>query len=347
MVAITYMNNHDLDHPEIVELLSTGFTGTLRGWWDSYLTKDSRESIKRAVKLNDEGLPIFDEKRNSGIPDGVNTLIHTILKHFVGTLTNVSSRVSDYLNNLRCPTMSDYRWYHAVFLSRVMLRKDCKKPYWKEKFIDGLPPLFAHKIQNPELQKEYLDRFKKNLTKNEDSKKLKSTISFEEVLERFNKKKPKELTIGDLKQKLNIVESNIDYLRHELETIKTDNNNIKQELSILKLDKSIDKHQSDNEQDEPKEGNDPCQQALFPDTGISDTINSILNNSIPPKWFTKLNIVVSPTYNFDVIAMIDSGADMNCIQEDLIPPEYFEYSSERLISANGSQMKIKHELPNA
>ncbi|KAL0010933.1 hypothetical protein SO802_006041, partial [Lithocarpus litseifolius] len=99
---------------------------------------DSRESIKRAVKLNDEGLPIFDEKRNSGIPDGVNTLIHTILKHFVGTLTNVSSRVSDYLNNLRCPTMSDYR---------VMLRKDCKKPYWKEKFIDGLPPLFAHKVK--------------------------------------------------------------------------------------------------------------------------------------------------------------------------------------------------------
>ncbi|KAK9998125.1 hypothetical protein SO802_017728 [Lithocarpus litseifolius] len=145
MVAITYMNNHSLDHPEIVELLSTGFSGTLRGWWDSYLTEDSRESIKRAVKMNDDGFPIFDEKRNSGIPDGVNTLVYTILKHFVGTLTNVSSRVSDYLNNLRCPTMSDYRWYQAIFLSRVMLRKDCKKPYWKEKFIDGLPPIFAHK----------------------------------------------------------------------------------------------------------------------------------------------------------------------------------------------------------
>ncbi|KAK9993594.1 hypothetical protein SO802_023297 [Lithocarpus litseifolius] len=30
-------------------------------------------------------------------------------------------------------------WYQAVFLSRVMLRKDCKKPYWKEKFIDASP----------------------------------------------------------------------------------------------------------------------------------------------------------------------------------------------------------------
>ena len=44
------------------------------------------------------------------IPDGVNTLIYTILKHFVGTPSNVSSRVSDYLNNLSCPTMSNYRW---------------------------------------------------------------------------------------------------------------------------------------------------------------------------------------------------------------------------------------------
>ena len=41
--------------------------------------------------------------------------------------------------------MSDYRWYQGVFISRVMLRKDCHKPYWKERFIDGLPPIFAHK----------------------------------------------------------------------------------------------------------------------------------------------------------------------------------------------------------
>ena len=35
MVGITYQNNHDLDQPEIVNLLVTGFSGTLHGWWDS------------------------------------------------------------------------------------------------------------------------------------------------------------------------------------------------------------------------------------------------------------------------------------------------------------------------
>ena len=129
MVGISYMNNHNLDHLEIVDLLVIGFSGTLRGWWDTYLTEDFKESIKTVVKKNDEGFPIFDESIGRGIPDGVYTLIYTILKHFVGTPSNVSSRISNYLNNLRCPTMFDYRWYQDVFLSRVMLWKDYCKPY--------------------------------------------------------------------------------------------------------------------------------------------------------------------------------------------------------------------------
>ena len=44
--------------------------------------------------------------------------------------------------------------------------------------------------------------------------------------------------------------------------------------------------------------------------------------------------------------MIDFSADMNCIQEGLIPSKYFEKSTERLVSTNGSQMKIRYELNN-
>ena len=67
---------------------------------------------------------------------------------------------------------------------------------------------------------------------------------------------------------------------------------------------------------------------------------------IPPKWFTKVKIVISPNYHFTVIAMIDSSTNMNYIQEGLIPSKYFEKSIERLVSANGSRMKIKYELNN-
>ena len=57
-------------------------------------------------------------------------------------------------------------------------------------------------IENHELQKEYLDKLKKNLMKDETAKKLKSTISFEETLKRFNKKKSKNLIVSNLQHEI-------------------------------------------------------------------------------------------------------------------------------------------------
>ena len=128
--------------------------------------------------------------------------------------------------------------------------------------------------------------------------------------------------------------------------MKSDNNNLKQEL-MLKIDKDLNK--SDNEQDKQDEHNngvESSQQALLSDKGIADAFTdpqlALVNKRLPPKWFTKVKIVISPDYHFTVIGMIDSGADMNCIQEGLIPSKYFEKSTKRLVSANGSQMKIKY-----
>ena len=68
-------------------------------------------------------------------------------------------------------------------------------------------------------------KFKKNLVKNQTNKKQKSTISFEETLERFNKKNSKDLTINDLQHEINIVKQEISELRHKN---KSDNNHLKQ-----------------------------------------------------------------------------------------------------------------------
>ena len=82
-------------------------------------------------------------------------------------------------------------------------------------------------IENIELQKEYLDKLKKNLTKVENTKKLKSNISFEETLERFNKKKSKELTVNDLQHEINVVKQEIIELKNEFKTIDVDNDSLK------------------------------------------------------------------------------------------------------------------------
>ena len=76
-----------------------------------------------------------------------------------------------------------------------------------------------NQIQNSELQKEYLDKFKKNLIKDETGKKLKSNISFEETLERFNKKKTKDLTVNDLQHEITTVKQEIIELKNEFKNI--------------------------------------------------------------------------------------------------------------------------------
>ena len=80
-----------------------------------------------------------------------------------------------------------------------------------------------NQIQNPELQKEYLDKFKKNLLKEETSKNLKSTISFKETLERFHKKKSKNLTVNDLQHEITIVKQEMIDLKNQFKNIKNDN----------------------------------------------------------------------------------------------------------------------------
>jgi hypothetical protein len=79
MVANAYDTDQNLSQSEIVDLLATDFSGTLRSWWDKHLTKETREGIRKAVKKDDDGFPIFNENVGMGESDYVNTLIYTII----------------------------------------------------------------------------------------------------------------------------------------------------------------------------------------------------------------------------------------------------------------------------
>ncbi|KAL0010383.1 hypothetical protein SO802_005491 [Lithocarpus litseifolius] len=153
MVANNYLDE-GRPHKEVIELIALGFTGKLLQWWNNCLIEESKENIKKAVQKEEEGLPIFDERLGRGIHDGVNTLIYTIIKHFVGKPSNITSRIYDQLSNLRCRTLGDNRWYEDVFTTRVMHKSDCNSPFWKEKFINGLPRLFGEKKLEELVKKE-------------------------------------------------------------------------------------------------------------------------------------------------------------------------------------------------
>ena len=46
---------------------------------------------------------------------------------------------------------------------------------------------------------------------------------------------------------------------------------------------------------------------------------SLIDRVIFQKWHSKITLVINNKFSLTEIALIDSGVDMNCIQEGLIP----------------------------
>jgi hypothetical protein len=219
----------------------------------------------------------------------------------------LDSSFSDNLNHMNCRVLTKFEEKENLFLTLIS------------------------KIENLELKEKYL----KKLKKKDANKTSKSKISLDETLEKFSKQKSKVATISDLQHEISIIKKDIVNLKKDFHNSKIDNKNLEQEISRFK--NCFQDHNSDNEDNNSKHS---------PKGDSSNSLNShdvkiisLINKIILPKWYAQ-------DYAFDVIVLIDSDADLNCIQEGLIPSKYFEKSTEKLNSASGSKLQIKYELNN-
>ena len=73
---------------------------------------------------------------------------------------------------------------------------------------------------------------------------------------------------------------------------------------------------------------------------------SLIDKVIFQKWHTEITLVINKEFSLSGIALINSGANMNCIKEGLIRLKYYEKSSERLTHANGEKLIINYKIPN-
>ncbi|KAG5615270.1 hypothetical protein H5410_015094 [Solanum commersonii] len=122
----------------IVDMITTGFTGQLKGWWDNYLNHEQRYKILQAVKQ--EGEQEFTQ-------NVVYTLVLNIIEHFSGRWLDNSETIRIFLHNLRCKTLTSFRFYKDVFLSKVMELPECNSTHWKSKFINGLLAFFVERVR--------------------------------------------------------------------------------------------------------------------------------------------------------------------------------------------------------
>ena len=63
------------------------------------------------------------------------------------------------------------------------------------------------------------------------------------------------------------------------------------------------------------------------------------------RWYKKITLKINPDYQASFIALIDSEADLNCIQEDLIPTVDFVKTSQRLSTASNDPLKVQYKIP--
>ena len=136
--------------------------------------------------------------------------------------------------------------------------------------------------------------------------------------------------------------------------------NLNQELTILRVDyglinlrvKNLESTSHIEGEEETPSLNPSDEETVNPTADMEPELSNgtflqTINRINFQKWHSKVRIVIAKDFEFEVVALIDSGADLNCIQEGIIPSKYFRKTKERLTSASGGKMQIEFKIPKA
>ena len=83
MVYATTCKANNNDEKAVAIMIVYGFTGTLRSWWDNFLTLSQKLEILNSVKTETNELGQISTRM-----DATYTLAQTILYHFIGLYDN-------------------------------------------------------------------------------------------------------------------------------------------------------------------------------------------------------------------------------------------------------------------
>ena len=190
-------------------------------------------------------------------------------------------------------------------------------------------------IGNPEPQEPSITQPLVQETSNPRTKTQQPNVDLEPIYDKIIQPK-KEVTVNDLQK--------------ETKETRSEIGTLKQNLQALQKTRSLESTSYQSNEESPSD-NEVHQTANPRADTIQEPSRNLFLDTITRsnlhKWHSKVRIVISKDFEFEVIALIDSGADLNCIQEGIIPSKYFKKSRERLTSASGGKMQIEFKLPKA
>ncbi|GAV85103.1 hypothetical protein CFOL_v3_28542, partial [Cephalotus follicularis] len=182
----------------------------------------------------------------------------------------------------------------------------------------------ADKIDNPELKLEYLLKLKDLIT-NEPSTSISQPYTLQKIFQRFEDFSEQNITLQDLQKEIKDT-------KQELQKFKE-----KTKKQIIHLEQVLlQKHSSSSSSDKEIEQIDQGE--------TSTKFINLIERITYQKCHVNFTITIQDSFKLQTVALIDSGAQMNCIQEGLIPTKYFEKTKQKLSTANGENLRVNFKV---
>jgi hypothetical protein len=151
-------------------------------------------------------------------------------------------------------------------------------------------------------------------------------------------KQEKHPTTGpDLKFEINNIKQEIKELEYNF---KISNEQLVEEIITLQ---SEEQHTKKIIQDDKIKNHDNTKHNSL----NKELFINLIDRIILQKWYVEVTLIINAEFQITTIALLDSGTDMNCIQEGIILTKYYEKTTEKLHQASGTRLNIEYKIPNA
>ncbi|KAG5611423.1 hypothetical protein H5410_022704 [Solanum commersonii] len=91
--------------------------------------KNSDKTIADMITASFTVLMTVKQEGDQVTHNAVYTLVLNIIEHFSGRWSNNSETIRTLLHNLRCKSLTSFRYYKDVFLCRVMELPECNSTH--------------------------------------------------------------------------------------------------------------------------------------------------------------------------------------------------------------------------